>query len=562
MANTVRTKLTQLSNQYSKKVADIRKYKEQKRNGGAGVSDAEAKRLNGLIDALDKERLQIADEMNKLTKLEKTAKDYTKLQTKIREKQLAIDKAKARGENTTQLEADQKDLTDKFNSIAPAVEQAFPDIKVKPAEKAKPKPLGNIQMTTGGTDTTVTDTTASKAAAAKKAEEAKKKAGNLPAVAQDPLALAKKEAARTKKLGAASREDVVTSDYAQRNAGMATAPKATTGTQTATGAEDINAIYALARSKYDNVDSIFLYDPELKQILIDAVGDIATAKDDMEPDEFLRRLNASDWAIRNASTYRARDAQRREYNETLDKYNKQLEMADTQDKKDAILSKIGQLNNTSSYARGLASAKAFIEATASGLTGTMDPKRLDAFVKRMYDSANDKDANIINRELAALISYKPGSTLGGEVGADLTKLRATARANGFDLDTTFKDQINGWLQRIAVGESVETFQSTIRSQAKLGLPDKVANLLDQGLDLSNIYAPYKNLMAAVLEVAPDSINLNDGTLRSAIGPEKEMSLYDFQRVLRKDPRWQYTDNARAEASDSVLKVLKDFGFQG
>jgi hypothetical protein len=55
-----------------------------------------------------------------------------------------------------------------------------------------------------------------------------------------------------------------------------------------------------------------------KQLLIDAVGDIATAKDDMEPDEFLRRLNASDWAIRNASTYRAkRDAQRREYNETL-----------------------------------------------------------------------------------------------------------------------------------------------------------------------------------------------------------------------------------------------------
>jgi hypothetical protein len=437
-------------------------------------------------------------------------------------------------------------LTGKFNSIAPSVEQAFPDIKAKPVKSTKTGPLGNVQMTTG---TTIADTAASKASATK---------NNLtPAVEEKPKKNKKPEA---------QPEAVIPTGFnvgtfrAADEASMAKANK--TGTKTATGAEDINAIYALARSKYDNVDSIFLYDPELKQILIDAVGDIATAKDDMEPDEFLRRLNASDWAIRNASTYRARDAQRREYNETLDKYNKQLEMADTQDKKDAILSKIGQLNNTSSYARGLASAKAFIEATASGLTGTMDPKRLDAFVKRMYDSANDKDANIINRELAALISYKPGSTLGGEVGADLTKLRATARANGFDLDTTFKDQINGWLQRIAVGESVETFQSTIRSQAKLGLPDKVANLLDQGLDLSNIYAPYKNLMAAVLEVAPDSINLNDGTLRSAIGPEKEMSLYDFQRVLRKDPRWQYTDNARTEASDSVLKVLKDFGFQG
>jgi hypothetical protein len=69
-------------------------------------------------------------------------------------------------------------------------------------------------------------------------------------------------------------------------------------------------------------------------------------------------------------------------------------------------------------------------------------------------------------------------------------------------------------------------------------------------------------MASVLEVAPDSIGLDDKTLRMAIGPEKEISLYDFQRVLRKDPRWQYTDNARAESSDSVLKVLKDFGFQG
>jgi len=335
-----------------------------------------------------------------------------------------------------------------------------------------------------------------------------------------------------------------------------------TGTVDATGKEDINAIYDLARSKYDNVDSIFLYDPELKQILIDAVGDIATAKDDMEPTEFLRRLNASDWAIRNASTYRARDAQRREYNETLDKYNKQLEMADTQDKKDAILSKIGQLKTTSAYARGLESAKAYIEATASGLTGTMSPERLDAFVKRMYDSANDKDPNIINRELAALISYKPGTQLGGSIGADLTALRATARSNGFNLDTSFGSSINDWLQRLAKGESIETFKNTIRGAAKLGLPDKVANLLDQGLDLKDIYAPYRNVMASVLEVAPDSINLDDKTLRMAIGPEKEMSIYDFQRQLRKDARWQYTDNARQEASDSVLKVLRDFGFQG
>jgi len=180
----------------------------------------------------------------------------------------------------------------------------------------------------------------------------------------------------------------------------------------------------------------------------------------------------------------------------------------------------------------------------------------------MYDSANDKDPNIIKRELSALISYKPGMQLGGAVGAELTDLRATARANGFDLDTSFGSSINDWLQRLAKGESIETFKNTIRGAAKLGLPDKVANLLDQGLDLKDIYDPYKKVMASVLEVAPDSISLDDKTLRSAIGPEKEMSLYDFQRTLRKDARWQYTNNAREESSDAVLGVLRNFGFQG
>jgi hypothetical protein len=348
-------------------------------------------------------------------------------------------------------------------------------------------------MTTG---TTITGTAASKAAAAKK---------KVVTPAVDEQLKPPPKPGKTISSPAFAQEDVV--DTTTLEGIKKASARTVTGTQTATGDEDINAIYALARSKYDNVDSIFLYDPELKQILIDAVGDIATAKDDMEPAEFLRRLNASDWAIRNASTYRARDAQRREYNETLDKYNKQLEMADTQEKKDAILSKIGQLKTTSAYARGLESAKAYIEATASGLTGTMSPERLDAFVKRMYDSANDKDPNIINRELAALISYKPGTQLGGAIGADLTALRATARSNGFDLDTSFGSSINDWLQRLAKGESIETFKNTIRGAAKLGLPDKVANLLDQGLDLKDIYAPYRNVMASVLEVAPDSINL-------------------------------------------------------
>jgi len=542
MANPVTAKLTQLSNQYSAKVKKIRELEASKRSW---FTDAETKKVNDEIKKLTADAKEDFDDLAELKKLEKPAKDYVSLQTKIREKQLAIAKAEARGEDTAQLEADQSDLTGKFNSIASKVEQAFPEIKAKPAKETKTGPLGNVQMTTG---TTIADTTASKAAAAKKKT-------TTPTPTETPVTTPKP------KPGQVVPEGFNVGSFRMADeASMAKTNK--TGTKTATGNESIDAIYTLARSKYGNVDSIFLYDPELKQLLIDAVGDPATAKDDMDPTEFGRRLAASEWAIRNGTTYAKRDAQRREYDETLSKYNQQLELADTQEKKDAILSKIGQLKTTSNYAMGLASAKAYIEATASGLTGTMSPERLDAFVKRMYDSGNDKDPNIINRELAALISYKPGTQLGGAIGGDLTTLRATARANGFDLDTSFGSSINDWLQRLAKGESIETFKNTIRGAAKLGLPDKVANLLDQGLDLKDIYAPYKNVMASVLEVAPDAIGLDDKTLRMAIGPEKEMSIYDFQRMLRKDPRWQYTDNARQEGSNAVLGVLRDFGLQG
>ena len=546
MASPVTAKLTKLSSQYSANVKRVRELKEQKRK--PFLTDPEIKKINEEINKLDAERETIANESNKLRKLEKSAKDYTSIQDDIKEIQAQIVKAEARGESTTALQAKKDTLTGKFNSIAPKVEEAFPDIKAKPVKETKPGPMGNVQMTTG---TTVTGTAASKAAAAKK---------KVATPIVDEQLKPTPKPVKTASSPAFAQEDVV--DTTTLEGIKKASARTTTGTKTATGAEDINAIYTLAKDKYGNVDSIFLYDPELKKLLIDAVGDPTTAKDDMDPTEFARRLGASDWAIRNATTYAKRDAERRQYTETLDKYNQQLQLADTQEKKDAILTKIGELKTTSSYARGLASAKAYIEATASGLTGTMSPERLDAFVKRMYDSANDKDPNIINRELSALISYKPGTQLGGSIGGDLTTLRATARANGFNLDTSFGSSINDWLQRLAKGESIETFKNTIRGAAKLGLPDKVANLLDQGLDLKDIYDPYRKVMASVLEVQPDSISLDDKTLRMAIGPEKEMSIYDFQRTLRKDPCWQYTNNAREEASDSVLKVLRDFGFQG
>jgi hypothetical protein len=141
-------------------------------------------------------------------------------------------------------------------------------------------------------------------------------------------------------------------------------------------------------------------------------------------------------------------------------------------------------------------------------------------------------------------------------------LEKTALANGLDLDDNFGSIVNDWVKRVDNGEDVDIFKNLIRGTAKIGLPDKVAQMIDNGLDLETVYAPYKKLMAATLEIDPTSISLNDPTLRMAIGPDKEMPIYEYQRSLRKDPRWQFTDKARESVSDVASRVLKDFGFQG
>jgi hypothetical protein len=95
----------------------------------------------------------------------------------------------------------------------------------------------------------------------------------------------------------------------------------------------------------------------------------------------------------------------------------------------------------------------------------------------------------------------------------------------------------------------------------MGMPDNIKKMVADGADLESIYQPYKNRMASILELNPESINMNDATLRSAIGPDKEMPLYEFERALRKDSRWQYTNNARTKASEISARIRRDFGFE-
>jgi hypothetical protein len=146
-----------------------------------------------------------------------------------------------------------------------------------------------------------------------------------------------------------------------------------------------------------------------------------------------------------------------------------------------------------------------------------------------------------------------------KTGGTKEDLTATLNANGLPVDDM---QLDEWVKQVQNGSSIDAIKRSIRNIASIGQPESIKKMIAEGSDLATVYAPYKSAMAGALEIPVNSIKLDDPTLRMAIGPDKEMSIYDFQKALRQDQRWQYTDQARSEASDVATKVLKDFGFMG
>lgn len=227
---------------------------------------------------------------------------------------------------------------------------------------------------------------------------------------------------------------------------------------------------------------------------------------------------------------------------------------------------IAKAKQTTAYGRGLASVEAMLSSKLLRSGATNTPEEISTLAQDLYNNginpASDEGLTKIN----SFLKYTPDAKTGkysGTAGTTIADLQATAMANGLDLQKNFGNQIPGWLTAINNGEQISNIKQQIRDIAKLGQPDSVKKLIDNGVDLKTIYAPYRNTMASTLEIQDaNSIDINDPTLRMAITPTGEMNLYDYQKALRKDNRWQYTANANGEVANATKQVLQDFGFMG
>ena len=153
----------------------------------------------------------------------------------------------------------------------------------------------------------------------------------------------------------------------------------------------------------------------------------------------------------------------------------------------------------------------------------------------------------------------------GPSGKYFTEVKNLAAKNGIMLsDQAATDYAN----KIVAGTlDADTAFNTIRESAASAFP-QLADKIKAGIDLKTLADPYIQSMSNILELPYSSVDLFDPKIRSALaytlpdGKVGTKSIYDFEKELRQDPRWQYTNNAREAVSNSALKVLKDFGFQG
>jgi len=223
--------------------------------------------------------------------------------------------------------------------------------------------------------------------------------------------------------------------------------------------------------------------------------------------------------------------------------------------------KIASIEASTAYGRSLKNIKDGIESARLAAGAELSADEITAIAKEAYDKGLDLEKSTFNTFLDS--KFKFGATgAKGQAGKDIATLTKVAAANGLDLQKAFGSQLPNWLEAINKGESIDTYSKLIRDVAKIGMPEKVAKLIDQGINLDAIYSPYKNIMANTLEINPETISMNDPTLRSAITADAEVPLYQFERQLRQDNRWQYTNQAKGEVADATKKILQDFGFMG
>lgn len=308
------------------------------------------------------------------------------------------------------------------------------------------------------------------------------------------------------------------------------------------------ALNVAAEQDFALPETIFNNVPSLKRILERYVAE------DWTPNKLRKAIRDDIWFRKNSAEIKNRYVQKFNYDDLVES---------------------GQADGSTDYEQQIAKIETKLAKRAAqlGSNAASDPAALRKAAENLYITNRSEDESYITdflaasiRPVAGMIGGKVTEGYSGEALQNYQALQAAAKANGFSIADIIPGGFNEQqvLAGIASGKiDINRVSQDARKLAAQGQPQYVRDLLGQGYNLDQVYAPYRQTMANILEIEdPNQIDLNDPTLRMAITDKGDMNVYDFKKALKQDNRWQYTENARNEVSTAALNVLRDFGFQG
>ena len=149
---------------------------------------------------------------------------------------------------------------------------------------------------------------------------------------------------------------------------------------------------------------------------------------------------------------------------------------------------------------------------------------------------------------------------GSKAAQDVNSVLAYAKRYGVTLSS--KDAL-GYVSNSLQNND----KDTSRINAKLLAISKatysnLADVLSEDVSLNDLSANYKYTMRQILEIPESQIDTMNPTIQMALknnGNKGAMNLTDFERALKKDPRWGNTSNALETAAGYANSILRNFG---
>lgn len=224
-----------------------------------------------------------------------------------------------------------------------------------------------------------------------------------------------------------------------------------------------------------------------------------------------------------------------------------------------------QTSDPATYKANVKAMQATVRDTWGQMFGKdmMDLKQIHQWAETAH-RMGWSEAQLIDRMTAGIKWGKllSSNALGGKAAEYDSQMGALIQNYGLDLGKKWRAN---QLEKLMEGnDTITGIQHRVRDLAMheyKAFADRIAG----GETVMDIAEPYMQKMADLLELNPNDIALKDKMIQAALkqtGPKGQhaaMDLHTFEDFVRRDKRWQYTDNAREQVTAITADLLRSFG---